>query len=321
MGRSMGAETPRRVFVAVGESLGVELVEADRLHEHDFYKRGATMDPDYGRHWLYGHRMGRFEDCGPGYVATICGLDHLVGLHGDGFHVSPLAGGRPTAGQIRVLHLLMTTVAQRSGRRVILRRCPDPMAQALFASGLFVHRHRGNMEEDSYPETFLDIEGSLDIVRDPRSKWARKVRRFVRADLGIEELVGEEAAPHAMEALRSIGSNRGIAGAYEGMVRAAVGHLSSDVHLSVFLESETGRATGVYLAGELTDRAAGLYMGLTLTGTPGLTEYLDLQVLRSLRERYDEVHLGGAETSGVVRYIEKLGPQISTSSYFTLEVI
>lgn len=93
--------------------------------------------------------------------------------------------------------------------------------------------------------------------------------------------------------------------------KAMIDYIYSNGNESIIFTYFKGQSKieGLYICEIISKNSVGLYCGLTSTKYGGITEYLDYLLFKKLLNKgYDYVYLGGSETLGVEKYVQKLRP-------------
>jgi hypothetical protein len=272
----------------------------------------------YASSWLYQSRISRVTTWdGRGSVAgQLCelpGWKVLIGFHSEALHATAYPANKAAPGSSPdVLASWLRNLARLNGHPVVLRKITGPVARELQQLG---KSPVGiiNLEDDSFPETYIDVERTLSLTNHRRSNLERGVRRFsaVLSQHNVERRSGLQLAGKLQTTFDTITPNTSLREAYSNMLTQIESAFADGVEGiwcdAYFLD---GTAVAIYILDVREQNCAGLYCGVVARGLPGGVEWFDHDVIQRVASHgVTTLYLGGSENSGVMSYVEKLAPR------------
>lgn len=285
---------------------------------HSFRLYADQRSPCYANGWLYHLRAARNEY---GSLGFRC--------HGDEFFVTfglrkSFAACVSPMGQNRFAQTpqLCETICKTTGLPVLLKKVDAELHTYLLRQkGFEICDEERFLEDEAYPEHYLDLKELFDEqcqLSCKAKQLQRRVRQFDAQSIKLFAAEHSDSEPgHLVKALnRLVSEDSSKHQAYIQLCRFVQ---TTDNQNGLFFQKvfvdKRNQIHGLYIAERLSDRTAGLYCAVTSRVYSYATERMDVAFFQWLREvGIQKLMLGGSETAGVHRYVQKFLPiQLETS--------
>ncbi len=178
------------------------------------------------------------------------------------------------------------------------------------------------LEDDAYPETYIDLKILFSQLEKPRFRNLRKSIKHFNQQIKLiteNEIIDNKPLKNQMLEFLSDWSNDDIEkfNSYNGMIKYATMQRRKGVYTFVF--QHESKILGIYIIGDVGNKGCGLYCGITTRDYKGGVEALDMKVYEFLKSiGYERVFVGGSETIGVFNYLKKFSPLLVPYKVFSL---
>lgn len=210
---------------------------------------------------------------------------------------------------------------------IILRRVGNNLNKSLINSERFTPvDNRNDLEDDAFPETIIRPSTIYlpNLKLNPlASKLLKKAKRFEHTQimLSFDTSVKTFGENRLIEALLEM--SNGIHDkftSYTMMLKEVISITKNQTYYKSYIFYYESKIHGIYIVEFLNSQSVGLYCALTSKAFPGITEWIDMEFFRKMRElEIETVFLGGSETIGVYRYIDKLLPSFPNYQMHSLK--
>jgi hypothetical protein len=238
---------------------------------------------------------------------------------------APLGDRRAFA---RTAGSLVAQVQELTGKRVVVRRVPPALRDALLQSGGFASfpvtsfTHACDVPEDVFPQTVIDtrraaqltgtvlqpLRNHINHVRRSHAVLVEDARSVQTSD--IEELAARWQQQHHERMVRQGNAtvSEADASAYTTFLKHFGERLDDTEYFGRVLVID-GVLSGFAFAARTSPVCAALYASLCVLGVRGASEELIVGVVRALADAgVPFLNLGGAETKGLFDFKKKFCP-------------
>jgi hypothetical protein len=265
----------------------------------------------YANSWLYFLRAARNDQGDFGYKFVSEDMVAGIGYRDHSFYiVHPIGVSRYT----RLIDLCMKIYEINPGP-IILKKIDQTLyKQIVEVQPFFIDRTNISLfEEEAFPEHILQLERLFAPVPEMKQRlqpFLKKVQRFERQ---------AKLWPVQGVAWKDLRSNPGFQGLFGGswdkyksyahIIKEASSIKDNGRYKVCSYYDERGIIQGLYVSERFREGISGLYCAVSTKVFPGVTEWMDYDFFQQLfYEGIHTLYLGGSETEGVHRYVQKLLP-------------